>query len=410
MITDKPARLGDIKAFKVTAGGVDITAAITLTNIWQDIYTPSWSAQLTVQDTSNIIHTIPLRQGASVSIEIETYFDNKLLDDKKVYNFVLYKISDRVMRKSKHMAYIMHLVSPALLVNQGKRIQKHFSETPSSIVQSIISEHIGGSVSSDSTSDKVDVIIPNWTPFIAAEWLAKVSVSGNAADFVFFMSDNNSFSFKSVESMYSARASGLEYIHRIGDMRYKDGNIPKDSLMAIKGYSIEHYDSILNLAGGYFGSNAVWYDFTKKVWGEKEFSFGSDISADNKFAFEGGYFTNCKKANISYVPKHEKLFGDNKNIYENVDKWSGSRKSSMLKLDQDRLFIQVPGAARYWRHLGKNCQVELSSQEDISDEEFDLYFRGRYLITAIQHIIDDNIYTVNLELIKKRLNKKMESK
>lgn len=407
MITNNPARLGDLKAFKVLADGVDISSAVTMTNIWQDIYTPSWSAQLTIQDTSNIIHTIPLRQGSKVSIQLETNFKYKLLDDKKSFNFVLYKISDRVMRKSKHQAYILHLVSEDLLINQSIRVQKYFNKTPDVIAQSIISQYMGGSVTTDGAANKVDVIIPNWSPFVAAEWLSKISVSGNAADFVFFMEDDKRYAFRSVDKMYSSNSSGLKFIHRIGDMREANGNIPEDRFLAIKGYSIEHYDGLQNLVGGYYGSNTVWYDFTKKAWGEKAFRFGDDIGDDDKSAFTGSYFTDCKKSNISYVPKHEKLFGDNPNIYSNVEKWSGSRKSSVMKLNQDRLFIQVTGGTRYWRYLGKSCEVDLSSQEDISGEIFDRYFRGRYLITAIQHIIDDNVYTVNLELIKKRLNTRM---
>lgn len=408
MRTNNSGRLGDVKSFQVMAGSVDITNAVTTANIWQDIYTPSWSAQLGVQDTVGLIKEIPLTQGCDITIKVETDLGNDLLDGIKTYEFVLYKISDHVLRKSKHQAYVLHLVSREFLKNQGVRVSKHYSKTADQIVQSVISDYLGGSVTTTGATHKVDVIIPNWSPFVSASWLCKSAINGSAADYVFFMKDSGSFQFTPVEQMYSSNSSGLTFIQRIADIRDNSGNIDLEKIIAIKGYSVEHYDGMSNLVGGYFGSTTAHYDFVQKRWGKKEFAFGDDNGADGgKKGFKGEFFEAAKDANISFVPHYEKLFGDNKSIYDSSDDWSGSRKSSVMKLEQNKLFVQLPGGASYWKFLGMSCNVDLHSQEDLSGEEYDKYFKGQYLITAIHHYFDSDVYTVNLELVKKRLEKAM---
>ena len=407
MKTNKPGRLGDLKQFVVTANGVDITNAVTTANIWQDILTPSWSAQLTVQDTVGLIKEVPLVQGCVVTLKVETELGNKLLDGTKTYSFILYKLSDHILQKSKHQAYVLHLVSKEFLINQNKRVSKHYSKTADQIVQDVISTHLGAGVTTDSSKKKVDVIIPNWSPFVSAQWLCKSAMQGAAADFVFFMKDEGQFQFTSVENMYSSY-SGLTFIQRIADIRDNSGNIDEERIVAIKGYSLDHYDGMSNLVGGYFGSTTTHYNLIEKNWGEKPFTFGEDNGADGSTkGFTGSHFEGATKANISFVPLYDKLFGDSPNIYDNADEWSGSRKSSTMKLVQNRLFVQLPGGANYWQFIGMGCNVDLHSQEDLSGEEFDKYFKGKYLISAVHHYIEDDVYTVNLELVKKRLEKAM---
>lgn len=399
MLTNKPGRLGDLKKFQVLADGVDITNAVIQTHIWQDIYTPSWSAQLGLQDTNNMIHTVPLKQGTEIIIKIETELPSPDTDGSKEYKLRLYKITDRVLRKSMHQAYVLHLVSNEFMKNQTKRVQKHFDKKPDEIVQEVVSEHIGGSVETVGATNKVNVIVPNMSPFVCAQWMSKIALNAGNADYVFFMKDEGKFVFAPVRMLFESKkySTGLKFVQRIADMREADAAIPEDRILAVKGFSIEHWDGMANLVGGFFGSQTCWYDFMEKKWDKKDHTHES---------MTGKFSDDPSKVNISFVPKHDKLF-DGPNIFETAKEWGGSRKHSTMLLDQDRVFVQLPGGAKYWEFVGKNCELDLSSQEDMSGEEFDKYYRGKYLIASVHHVIDDMVYSVNLELVKIKLEKAM---
>lgn len=147
----------------------------------------------------------------------------------------------------------------------------------------------------------------------------------------------------------------------------------------------------------------------KKIWEKKEFKFGDDCGADaSKKSFDDGVFGDSKLTNIAYVPKHEGMFEGGENIYDRSDDWSGSRKSSFMKYDQDRMFVQIPGGIKSWEWLGKGIEVELPSHEDMSGEKLDKYYQGKYLVVAVSHQISGEQYNVTLELVKKRVEKEME--
>lgn len=402
MKTRKSGRLGDIAEFKVMANDLDITNAVSTCNVWQDIFTSTWSASVVLSDTNNMIHTVPLKQGTKFEITIETKNDSKT-DGKKTFKFVLFKITDRQLEKSQHQSYVCNLVHRDLFKNQQSRVQKYFSSPPGSIVSSAVSTSLGGSVDAESGGGSKSVMICNWSPFVVANWCA-MWAKGDGADFCFFMSDEGKYKFKSMETMYKDDV-GVKLIQRVGDIREQDASIPTDRFLTFSQFRFEHADAINNITGGYYGSELNSYNFIDKKWKKTPYTFGGADAG--KAAFDGALFSNSKLTSISYVPEHPGM-SDGANIYEDADGWSGSRKSSFMKLDGDKLYVQIPGGVKCWEWLGRGVEVELPSHEDMSDEELDKYYKGTYLVIAIAHQIEGELYQVTLELVKKRLSKGME--
>lgn len=400
MLTKNATRLGDLKQFKITADGTDITSAVMMTNIWQDIYTPGWSAQLNIQDTSNIIHSVGLKQGTKIKITVQTDLPSIYTDGTKEFNFVLYKIDNRIMIKSRHQTYTLHLVSADMVLNQSKRVQKWYNDTPDNIVSNIMSQYIGASVDTISASNKVSVIVPNLSPFTSAQWLSKVSLNAGNADYIFFMNDDKKYSFMPVTTLYDSPnySSGLKFVQRIADIKDASGSIDKDRILSIKGFHIEHYDGLSNIASGYFGGSTVWYDLINKEWKNKNSTYHS---------MTGDFGIDTKNNSVSFVPRHDISFSDQPNIFNTSDEWSTSRRRSIMVLNQDKVIIQLPGGGKYWEYIGKTCELELPAHEDQTGEAYDKYYKGKYLISSINHNIDDMVYNVNLVLIKIKLEQDM---
>lgn len=410
MKVEKAGTHGDIKRLTVTIDGEDVTQYILQTRIFQDIFTPCWSAILTVEDSANLLMRLPIRPGSEVSVSVETEVQSTF-DGNKTYNFIIYKLGNKIFKGQMHQQYDLYCASKGFLTNQTVRIQKTFSNMkPEAAVEKICSEFLGGSLAKKDESDvNYHVIIPNWTPYVAAWWFAKLALKENRSDYVFFMKDFDQYWFKSIEELFTNEDSGVTYTQKPSNMRNETGDFEDDYCLMITKYHNFHYDGMGNLGAGYYKSKLLSYDVINKKWESKVFTFGDDIQKDaEKKPWD--IFDQAENANVSFLPKHPGLHA-NPTIDDQVTNWHVSRKSRLLVLEQNKLQIQHPGGARCWEMLGEKCGVELPSQQDQDPGEvYDKYFKGDYLVSHVMHDIKANFYTCNLELLKIRLEEKMESR
>ena len=140
-----------------------------------------------------------------------------------------------------------------------------------------------------------------------------------------------------------------------------------------------------------------------KKWERRILSFGDDNAQDAQMkSWDSPLFDDAENANVSFLPKHPGLH-KNATPTDSQDTWGTSRKSSIMKLEQDKLILQVPGGAACWQWLGKGCSVDLPSQQDkIFADSLDRQFKGDYIITGMKHTIAQDYYTLNIECVKKR--------
>lgn len=410
MIITKPARYGDLKKFTVNVDGKDVTDAVINVDIFQDVFTPTWSAQVRFNDTTNLLMTVPFKPGSVLKVDIET--DNHgPADGEKEFEFVVYRIGEKAFQNHMQQTYTLFCASKGFLLNQGKRVSKCYSDMKATdIANNVVSEFLGGSVETKDAEDNVHVIIPNWSPFNTVAWCCKHATNKKAADYVFFQRDSDSYVMKPMEELYNSKAEscGITFYQRPAEIR-KDGDYETDYSIAISHYEVEHYDGSANLASGYYKNKKLSYDMVNKKWEEKLFTYGDDCPEDAQMkSWDDSLFDDAEDANVSFMPKHPGMH-DKPTYLDQQDTWEGSRKSAIQKLDQEKLFIQVPGSAGFNQFIGQNCEVDLPSQQDMDPQEkLDKYRKGKYLIVAIAHMISKAGYVVNMELVKKRLEEKPE--
>jgi hypothetical protein len=408
MRVTKSGNFGDVKNLTATIDGKNINQFVVHAAIYQDIFTPCWSAVITIQDNANILMNIPIRPGSALSLTVETQTESQL-DGDKSYDFIIYKIGDKRLKGQMNQRYDLFCASKGFLTNQTVRIQKTYSnQKPEDAVSNICSEFLGGSLSqSDSSDVNYHVIVPNWTPYIAGWWFAKLALKENRSDYVFFMKDFDQYWFRSLEVLYTNEDTGITFKQRPSHVRDDSGNFKDDYSIMINKFMTFHYDGMGNLGAGYYRTKLLSYDVISKKWENKTFSFGDDLSAD-KEKKPWDVFDQAENANVSFLPKHPGLHS-NPTIDDQVTNWHVSRKSRLMKLEQDKLQIQIPGGAKVWEFLGKKCAVELPSHQDQTDEVYDKYFKGDYLVSHVMHSITQNYYVANMELLKSRLEERMQS-
>jgi len=399
------ANFGDLKKFVVTVADKDVSAAVVSVHVFQEIFAPTTTCIINMMDTANLLMTLPIRSGTKVKVEIES--DNGSVGDgEQEWEFVIYKVADKVAGQQGTLEYSIYAADEAFLINQTKRIYKSFpGKKASDIATNVVKEAFGKEIVVDESDNTMHMIIPGWTPFHAMSWLLQTATKDNAADYAFYQTWDGKFAFKSFEQLYSDpdEYSDITFQVRPANVRDDKGDAAYDYATTIGVYWFDHFDGLSNLASGYYSSKVASYDFKTKKWETKTFKFGDDNAEDKKYLrVDSDYLLDTEDSNISFIPKHTKMF-NGASYSDTADSWIASRKSSLMKFEQEKLIIQFPGTAKAAQWFAKSCDVDLPAQDSLSDEEFDKQRRGRYVITHMAHMINKDTYKVNAELVKKRL-------
>lgn len=400
---------GEIKTFGIKANGVDISSMVLQADIYMELFSPTWSSQISFVDTQNLLMNIPIKPGTQLELTLETdYPENK----KKTFRFVVYKISDRVQLGQENQGYILNCVTKEFFINQKKRVSKAYqSMSPQDMVNAILTDYsIGTLADFHSDSNKYTVIVPNMSPFAAVNWITKFTM-GQAADFWFYQSEDGEFKFQSYEKMLQNR-SGVVFKQSNPNLMDDSSNVPLENFLNIEHYEfLTQHDSMNNYAAGYYGNTVVSHDLYNKSLSTRTYAYGDDIAADKNYApFDEARFAGSQNSNITFNPMNTGLFGNNIQAPNDTSEdWTGSRKSNVMKMEENRLVMTVPGCVSHYELLGKQVNVELPSHQDVDEEEYlDKYMKGSYVVTAIRHTVTSTFYKVMLELGKKRLENQYE--
>lgn len=401
----------DIKYFNVKADNKDITSMVLQCDIFQDLFMPTWSCQIGFSDTQNLLMNIPIKPGTEITVIAETDYPTNEL---KTFKFIVYKISDRMQLKQEHQGYMLNCVTKEFFTNQKKRVSRSLkNQTPDAMVSLICSEYgIGNVVDSDRDSKSYSVIVPNMSPFAAINWISRFTKNPNGgADYLFYQSDSGAFKFKSLDKMLVDR-SGIKFKQVNPNVLGDDSNHKDDTFLNIEFYEfLTQHDSMNNFAAGYYGNKVISHNIYDKSFSESTFDYGDDIPSDkNHKPFGGVNFNGVNNSHIVFQPVSSNGAGLNVQLPPDTHtEWLGSRKTNVMKLEENRLVMTVPGSVSHYKLLGKQVDVELPSHQDLDDTEYlDKYMKGSYVVAAIRHTFATESYKCTLELCKKRLEKPYE--
>ena len=290
-----------------------------------------------------------------------------------------------------------------------------------------------------------NIIIPNWKPFKAINWLAKRAINNNNIPNYLFWESNGITYFKSVESLLTQQVK-QEFIFSpiIAAEQKKEqlaqGRIQLDSLEIIN-----QFHTIRNTENGLYASKLITHDIVKKKIQQHTFglnrAYASDIThtdvympissidtyytVQDRFTFapqgdgnnEGDNIQSYYDSKVMFHPKHNQMYALNSNdLYDNhVEDWKLKRNALILGLDQIKLQITFSGLS--YLSVGHKVHITVPSAEKVleqnpgkvknPDELIDKYLSGTYLIIVLKHMIAWNsgkpVYTMLAEVTKDAL-------
>lgn len=391
----------------------DITAQVLQVQFFEDIFAPFSSGSLVLKDAQDFTNLFPLKGEEYLQLRVSTpTMERGYIEG----TFHIYKMNDRTKLGDRVVAYELNFISIESVVDTNKKISKVYSGKISDIVGTFVSDKIDGLESGkqfivENTRNSIKYISNFWSPIKNLTYMAENAISESQSPSFLFFENRDGFNFRSLERIYK----GEPIIEFVND-RYTRDNFPMggNALNPMEDYKRMTdftvpvvYDYMDRLRSGMMASKLMSYDSTKKTYTVTNYiatkRFDSQIHLNSKPLFSENAPLRSNSRHILYPRAFETFtsFGDTTNAR------IVQERSSFLKMaEAQKMMITVPGRCDYT--VGMTCTVKLQqmkpiSTRDTNDEVTDKVLSGKYLVTAINHVITPEGHECHMELSKDSL-------
>ena len=259
----------------------------------------------------------------------------------------------------------------------------------------------------ESTLPQQNLIIPNWRPFEALNWLANraISESYKGASYVFFQ-NKNGYNFISLEGLFNDADDSniVTYTQFDRDVDLDLGD-REWTFRRIKSVDFDQsIDISNNISKGMYANKVIEHDIVKRSFTIHEFDYSKSYNSyvhmnDGRLDLEDEKsYSKRYDSKIMYVPKHTKKY----NNLEYSDSKQTSLPVRMSQLQQLNNFaVTIIVAGDTTLAVGDIVELRIISPEAVDIRNtWDPVYSGRYLIIRLRHTIDADKYNTTITAVK----------
>ena len=420
---DKSFVLSALQVYSSTGNVIDMTTILLHLTIYEDIFNSTISGEVTVQDSNDYLSNLPILGFEYLKIELSKPGS----DIKTTKVFRIYKVDnvavDYASQKSQN--YSLKFCSEEFLISSGIKISKSYrGKRIDEIVKNIAEKYLITkklkAQNIERTSGKHDIIVPFWSPLRAIEWLT----ARTSKPYVFYENDEG-YNLKSIDLLIESHPK-REYIFSPQNVQLtkvagvsKTKEVDARERNVIKWEFMSYFDVLRATVNGMFSSTLKTFDPIRLKMIDYTLNYSENFKEAKHLDKKAGRFDNGfidrTKANTSerfaatrkYYPTTAELNTDpiiskkQPNINSNdVESWLLQRISKLEELQYFRLKLVVPGDNAI--SIGDTITFTMPQiyYKETGKSDDHPYFQGKYLITAIRHMITNKSYEMLLEGIK----------
>ena len=419
-ISDKlsfPGEINVIAAQIISSTGqlVDISSMIGDITIYEDIFSNCMTGYVLIQDSLDLVSTIPLIGQEQLILELQT----PTLTKKISKTFYIYKLQNRVVKK-RSQTYMLNFCSKELIYSENTKISKAFSGNISDTVVSIFSDpkYLGADtrIYVDRTKNDYSFISPYWSPLQTINWLTGKSINQRGVSNYLFYETNQSYEYTSVDTLLRA-ISEREYIYSDVDANSAIGfNGDKDDKYKFVSSMSNGvtFDYLRNVSGGMYSSKLYTMDMTTRNIETNTFDYIDDFSKSThleKEPLRTSGLMRKKLASLYFIEKNNYQTGSLKK--QGYKDFFLQRNSLLEQLSAFKISIKVHGRTDI--KAGNIITFTVPDLRQILGDEIETtgksdYFSGRYLITAIRHQIVNGVHSMEMEIVSDSFVKSLITK
>lgn len=421
------ASVDELRIFAST-GEIDVTKLFTELCFFEDIYSFVVSGYVIIRDGVGLVQKLQL----SGKEEIQISFGSKKGDPENVgklpgnlKKYQIYSIPDRKPVGNQSSEYVkIHFCSKELLDSEQIKVVKSYK---GKAIHQIITDILLTQLKVDpkrldlqnfeKTVGVYNFVIPTLRPFEAISWMCTyarpLKNGGKGADMLFFETKDG-FQFRSISSIYKDKPYKT-YTYNIKNIENQTYEQKTTSVLDYQ--FVKDFDSLNEINSGTFVNRVMAFDplnrtvtvndfdYTKYTGAKLNKGSPTDVSeyTDSK---EKNYSSALKlvvtNSNQKFKPTFQNLDPFQKNLPPDVfiQDTVRNRTAQLALANYTILKIRVPGDTGLTAGSVINLNLPALDYKN-GRKEFDKFYSGKYLVTAVRHIVQSQgVFQTVLEITK----------
>jgi len=419
--------LNQLSLLTANGNSMELRKLLVEFSYYEDIYNFVTSGHITLLDAQGFIEKLQLTGNEFIKVNFSKTSDKTNAIDR---TFRVYKSGARIPSGNQNSElYTLYFCSEELLLSEQNKVSKSYrGKKISEIIQNILTDDgPAGKLKInkkriqkiEETTGMYDFIIPKFKPFEAISWLSSYARPqtgpSSGADMLFFETKDG-YNFRSLQSMFSD-AVYSEYTYSAENVN-KDTQSLKQKFSNVIDYEISKpYDILNEINAGSFANRIITIDTLTRSYNVTDFNYlkykGSNKTLNegsptnnyenrlNNTIFEsaeGALKLSVGNSNQQNVPYVKQQGGVAKDIF--VETYIPNRTAQISLANYTTIKAIIPGDPGI--AAGKTIKFNLLSlKPSLDKKELDMYYSGKYLVSAVRHIINPaGSYQTILELSK----------
>jgi hypothetical protein len=395
---------------------IDITPIIGELSIFEDIYSSCVTGSVFVTDSFGLIRYYPLTGQERLYVE----FDNASSSEPLKFNFWIYSVTNRETISDTLESYLINFGSMEMIANEASNISFAMTDIYSNMAAKVfksLNTNKKFDIEATNQNSIHHVVFPMWKPFKALNWLAsKAYTTAGAAGFMFFETMSG-FKFQSIKTLlrapiatYKNPTTGTNDEIRYSYEPMKTGTIDP---FTVSTYEIVNTFDTLSMFESGLESSTLWVhdDLERRVERRKldYLDFYDDSSnepSNNPLVYTKTIFKSAFEERDSSV---------NVKNYVQTSAFNPTNyylRTQMLREASNyvRIRMNVPGF--FDLRCGMNVHLQLpnvgadqrSDAVTTKEEHKDPLLSGKWMVSAVRHIVTLEGYRMSVELIRDAYN------
>jgi len=397
--------------------------------IEESINADSLRGSAKLHDKIGILEKLPIRGEETLELVIKD-----ILGIERTYLMSVYKVTNvNVTTTNDGYSYTIHFVSKSRFNASFRRITKAYNDTNTNIVKDIYDKYYKDNdnkkeLISEDTFGTGKIIIPNYTPMQAMNFLASKSYSRNSASssFRFFETYNNYYFISDEQLIRNATANPdniQEFIfsEALDKSGQKDLNVELQNIMKMS-YT-DRINSLSDLLAGAYRSHTIEIDLIQKTVTLPTKGGGRSWKKNNTSNYVS---VSGKKTNIlnqSQEPHTQEFIDkfyteENQRRYLVVKDYVQGYQSRQINTNQHLPEIAMNRTA--YRHALMNTALDITinGRFDVNagdiikvivppfifapgdQEGLNNQLSGNYLVYGLVHSFIFDVHTIGLKIVK----------
>lgn len=405
-----------VKITSVSGTEFEIKDLVQGVDVYESLASPYIKCELLIADAANMIESVPIIGQEKIKVIIKDLITNNTIDRE----YYVSSIQNYIKGNNQASVYTLKLITKEYMMNSLSLVSQALTGQISKSIDLVLNNYLNVKTKkTEETNGDYRLIVPNWNPYKAIDWLVRRASTANGYPFCFYETFKDGLYFESYDTLFKKPVFN-KYTHRSSNASKDDADQTGALLKTALRYDISEISNTgKNILRGAFGQslhvidhankkyNLVKYDYQKDF--KKKHHLGTQSYVSDKFKVNGKSLDQYDIIHSIAYKNPLAFAGDLSNYNNNIE---------FSKLETDPLIYQLglikvnmTVIGRSDLSVGKVIEFEVEKNKPITDNSPKIgneYLSGKYVVQNIHHKMEDGKYYIIMDVVKESLNKKVK--